>query len=141
MLWVLLLTAALADPPRPPIPMPPGDLIAHLADAPLYGDWYRFPPPEVVRDARRVNVAFRSKMEKEKPSWPEHEHRKFDAAIRYAEWSYKAWDTLDDAQRDGYSWWTRRLKMKQLRTIIGADTYADGEMPPALPYWMFRDLD
>ncbi len=50
------------------------------------------------------------------------------ARLDRARWSFRVWDTLDNAQRFGGVFW-KREQLDALRRMIGPDAFARGEMP------------
>jgi hypothetical protein len=75
-----------------------------------------------------------------------HLYEEYTEAIADLEWSYRAWDVLDDiiASRsltvtpDNLNY--RRRKLAELREIIGPGLYNKGAMPPPVPLWVLREI-
>lgn len=141
----LLLAPVAVGLPMPTAPRdddyPPGRQWADVLAAPLESDLHRFPPRSVCSRARIANRAFVRNLEFERELWPASQQWKFTAAVGDANAAYAAWDKLDDLH--GFQctpWWRKRLMLAELRTLIGADAYAAGEMPAAVPGRWFRDL-
>lgn len=138
----LLIVAQWIPQPMPvPDDFPPGNRYAEVLAAPPESDLFRFPPRSVCTTARHLNTAFRKNLEAERELWPACWQPVFDAALSDAAELYAAWDKLDDCHAFyGPVWWRQRLRPAELRTLIGPDAYAAGEMPPALPSWWAREL-
>lgn len=59
--------------------------------------------------------------------------------VNYLDWSYARWNELDDAQRNSGE--VRLQNLCKLRRVLGAGAYWRGEMPPSVPWWLFRRDD
>lgn len=119
---------------------PPGERYAEILAAPVLDDLFRFPPRGAVNQARSFNGAVRYRLGLEREVWPPAQQWKFDLALEQAQAAYRVWDKLDDAQAEWRPWWDRRLQLAQLKVMLGDEAYAAGDMPPAVPSHLFREL-
>ena len=133
----LALALALAPMPEQP---PNGYRLAEVLAAPPAGDRWRFPPvAEVNRWAwfsyrYRQNLLARADQEE-----PDRRHLFISAhsAMRPNWW---AWELLWQIDQNHDQEWQKRLKLAQLRALIGEDDYYAGVLPEAVPGWLFHDL-
>ena len=132
----------MAPAPRPCVgpDLPPADLLAAVLDAPPAGDRWRFPPPEVVSRSAWFAYRFRCKLLERIPWEPDRA-----GLIRQAHrdcWAHwYAWEILfyidhGDRSKD----WRIRLRLAELRELIGPEAYSRGLMPEPVPGILFSDL-
>jgi hypothetical protein len=110
-----------------------------LADAPSLHDCIRFPEKVLAVECLSFNRAYRKAIEKRLPL-------EFDQAaalkeiLRETDELYKIWDAVRDARCEIYYVPVRRQALKQLRSLLGAEAYYSGQLPPHVPLWRFEEI-
>jgi hypothetical protein len=110
-----------------------------LADAPSLYDCVRFPEKALAVECLSFNRAYRKAIEKRLPL----EYDQADALkeiLRETDELYKIWDAVRDARCEIYYVPVRRQALKQLRSLIGAEAYYSGQLPPHVPLWRFEEI-
>jgi hypothetical protein len=110
-----------------------------LADAPSLNDCIRFPEKALAMECLSFNRAFHKAIEKRLPL--EHDQAAaLKEILRETDDLYKIWDAVRDARCEIYYVPVRRQALKQLRTLIGAEAYYTGQIPPHVPLWRFEEI-
>lgn len=127
--------------------LPPPEALNELATAPAAWERFRFPDSATAEWALRFNQRFADNLGKERDQWPEERHQAlYELVLRENEQLRRPWTALAWAQWDGTQWtpglcdWKRRLRLKELRTLLGPEAWEAGEMPPVVPTWRFREM-
>ena len=60
-------------------------------------------------------------------------------ALQETDRLYQVWDKVRDARCPYYYVTVRRQALKQLRELVGEDSYYSGNLPPCVPLWHFRE--
>lgn len=113
---------------------------AELHDAPLLCDGYRFPDRGLINDMLSFNRAYRQSLDVRQPI----ELARADelrAVLQEVDHLYQVYDKLRDARCEYYYVTVRRQALKQLRELVGAETYYRGELPPVVPVWRFEAVN
>ena len=118
---VLALLPPTVDPALPPL-----------------SDLERFPPPQVVADAMDFNRTVTKRLHGQQ-SMRRHLWWEYQEILDGCNESFWAWDALDDAQSGACG--PRREALRRLKDRIGPAAYFAGRMPPAVPYWLFQEID
>lgn len=105
---------------------------ADLADAPKLAACARLPERRAVNELVKWNREYRRQLEA-RQAWEADRADVLHAAIREADHLYLPWDALRDAQCDFYYVTVRRTALKKLRDALGAEAFATGRMPDAVP--------
>lgn len=111
-----------------------------LKGAPRVGDSNRFPNRTAVNEMITFNRALRTHIDG-------RQHLETDrgdtyrAMLRETDDLFKVWDAVRDSRCDSFYVTTRRLALKRLRDMIGADAYYAGNLPPYVPTWRFQEKD
>jgi hypothetical protein len=105
---------------------------ADLADAPRLEACKGLPERRAANELVRQNREYRCAVEARRPWEPDRADLLHDAVCD-ADRLYRPWDALRDAQCDFYYVTVRRAALKKLRDAIGADAFAAGRMPLAVP--------
>lgn len=103
-----------------------------LADAPKLDACKWLPERRAVNELVRQNREFRCEIEARRP-WETDREDLLHDAVRAADCLYRPWDALRDAQCEFYYVTVRRTALKKLRDAIGAEAFAAGRMPLAVP--------
>jgi hypothetical protein len=106
--------------------------VAELADAPKLEACKWLPERRAVNELVRQNRDYRCELEARRP-WELDRADLFHDALREVDRLYRPWDALRDAQCDFYYVTVRRTALKKVRDAIGADAFAAGRMPAAVP--------
>jgi len=116
----LLLPSPTARAELMPEPLPP------------LTDCKRFPPMHVATSARVFNGQYQSWLRARAPLYLDKRDlaQELEAEARA---SYRAWDTLEDAQDPRLPTDTRLLKLQRLKSLLGDQAYFVGQMPPPVP--------
>lgn len=102
-------------------------------------DRQRFPPPEYARDALKFAEAHNK--------WLDTRHRFSAGSPDWKAWKaehatcLRAWAllvTLDGGYGPMSPECTRR-NLENLRSLLGPEAYAAGQMPPPCPWWLFQE--
>lgn len=107
---------------------------ADLADAPRLDDAGRFPDRATVAEFIRVNRAHRKCLET-RLVWEADRADVLQEAVRQTDRLYRTWDAARDARCEFYYVTVRRQALLRLKTMLGEDAFAAGEMPPYVPEW------
>jgi hypothetical protein len=111
-----------------------------LADAPALSDCQRFPDRDAVNELLSFNRAYRQHLGLRQPMelsrWWE-----LRTALQETDHLYQVWDNVRDARCEYYYVTVRRQALKKLREMIGEDAYYNGQMPPSVPIWRFREVE
>jgi hypothetical protein len=110
-----------------------------LTDAPHLQDAQRFPPRKVVEERLAFNRAYRRQLEQFRTAQPRY-REDLDVAIRETDQLFQIWDSVRDLRSEAYYVPIRRSAMKRLKTQIGEEAYATGQLPPHVPIWRFAEL-
>jgi hypothetical protein len=98
----------------------------------------RFPPPQIVQDARDFNRAVYASLQGQQ-LMRRHLWWEYQEILDGCNQSFRAWDALDDAQSGSCG--PRADALERLRLLIGDEAYYAGRMPPAVPYWLLPEID
>lgn len=110
-----------------------------LIDAPRLFDHWRFPDKASVGQMLSFNRAYKRHLDVMKPLLPD-QATVVTAALRETDQLYQVWDKVHDARSEIYYVPVRRLALKQLRELVGAEAYYTGRLPPHVPVWRFQDV-
>jgi hypothetical protein len=109
-------------------------------EPPPLADLERFPPAEVVRLQLEFNRAVQEYLELRLAVAPHHGEA-LSAALGDTRRLHAAWDLLGDAQNTAFDEDYRRSCLDKLRDRLDFPAYSHGAMPPAVPYWLFPEID
>jgi hypothetical protein len=111
-----------------------------LKGAPPVSDSGRFPDRAAVNEMISFNRALRNHING-------RQHLETDrgdiyrAALKETDDLYKVWDSIRDARCESFYTTTRRMALKRLRDMIGAEAYYSGNLPPYVPTWRFQERE
>jgi hypothetical protein len=111
-----------------------------LLDAPPLADCVRFPPRSEVTQMLSFNRSYREHLEKCK-GVDRHLAWEYEEALREADRLYQIWDAIRDTRCEYYYITVRRQALKRVRDTIGPEAYYNGDYPPHVPIWRFRQID
>lgn len=111
-----------------------------LKGAPLVGDSKRFPDRAAVNEMITFNRALRSHINGRQHLETDRSET-YRTMLRETDDLYKVWDAIRDARCDSFYTTTRRMALKRLRDMIGAEAYYSGNLPPYVPTWRFQERD
>ena len=111
-----------------------------LADAPRVADAERFPDRPAVNELVRFNRAFRRHID-QRCQLEADRAVALGQVLAETDRLYQVWDCVRDARCDFYYVTARRQALQKLRDLIGEEAYAEGELPPNVPTWRFRELE
>nr|BAL55000.1 hypothetical conserved protein [uncultured Planctomycetota bacterium] len=104
-----------------------------LADAPCVNDALIFPRGDTVQQAINFNRACVRWFDEHYAHCRDLPPAKI-AYRRQLDELYRVWDTLREVQCDYYMVSVRRQCLKQLRALLGEDSYREGRLPPPVPF-------
>lgn len=105
-------------------------------NAPRLADVHRLPPAATARAYVEMNEAYRS-WHKAQP-----EYRQDDMALEAAAWQHTFWTlAVEAANESDRCWASRRVKLAELRELLGWENYYAGRWPAFVPHWRFRPID
>lgn len=110
-----------------------------LKDAPNLSSLWRFPAQDDVLDTRDFVRKFKQNLE-EQAEWDSAFRHSLQEEIGQARSSYRLWDTLYDARCSHYNIRTRRKAALRLKQELGDEAFYNGQMPPHVPWWNFREI-
>lgn len=111
--------------------------VIEVKDCPKIEDGFRFMPQKDIYPLKAFNRAYRKHLEV-RLAWEADRADVIGAAIEETDHLYKIWDTLCDAQGEyGYVSY-RRIKLNELKGLIGEEAYMSGTMPDYVPIWRFN---
>jgi hypothetical protein len=110
------------------------------ADAPPVADCCRFPDRAVVNDLLSFNRAYRQYIDVRQPVELLH-GGELRNALQETDRLYQIWDAVRDARCEYYYVTVRRNALKQLRELIGEESYYNAALPPCVPLWRFQRID
>jgi len=108
------------------------------ADAPRLSESFRLPERNAVNDLITFNRGYRKHLV-EKQNLERDRTEQYDIALMETDRLYKVWDLVRDARCDFYYVTVRRAALKKLKTSIGEEAYAMGQLPPNVPTWRFNE--
>jgi hypothetical protein len=111
-----------------------------LADAPPASDAVRFPDRATVNEALAFNRHYREHLAAVQPVELAR-GGELQEAIRETDRLYRLYDAMRDARTDYYYLPVRRAALKTIRDTLGPDAYYTGNLPPAVPIWLFQRVD
>ncbi|MFO0936493.1 MAG: hypothetical protein U0798_08290 [Gemmataceae bacterium] len=109
-----------------------------LASAPKAAEAYRFPDRRFAAEMIQFNRAYRSTLSARQIA----ESDRIDdlsEAIKETDRLYHVWDAARDARCDYYHITVRRQALKKLKSLLGDEEFARGELPPNVPTWRFAE--
>jgi hypothetical protein len=111
-----------------------------LKEVPKVMDAKRFPERAMVNEMLSFNRAFRKHLES---SILIESYRATDYgnAMRETDRLYQIWDAVRDARCEFYYVTVRRQALKKLKSLIGAEGYHMGQLPPYVPTWRFQEMN
>lgn len=110
------------------------DWARELADAPPAADAGRWPGDEEANRLRALNRRFRAHLE-ERLAWEADRADLIWAAIAETDRLYDVWSAVSLATWQGTPVGYSRAALLKLKTLIGAEAYAAGELPSCVPAW------
>jgi hypothetical protein len=111
-----------------------------LKGAPLLNDSNRFPDRAAVNEMISFNRALRNHIDS-RQRWETDRGDMYRAMLRETDDLFKVWDAVRDARCESFYVTTRRMALKRLRDMLGAEAYYSGYLPPYVPTWRFQEKD
>lgn len=105
-----------------------------LADAPPLVDSKRFPCRDDVNELLTFNRNYRQFLETRLILDQVHSDQ-IKAALKETDNLYHVWDIVRNARCGYYYITVRREALQQLRSLLGANAYYSGHLPPHVPIW------
>lgn len=109
-----------------------------LLEAPKLADCQRFPDRGAVTEMLTFNRAYRRYLDARQTMEPDR-CSCVRTALKETDCLYQVWDSVRDARCEYYYVTVRRQALKRLKSQLGADAYAAGELPPHVPLWRFSE--
>ena len=101
---------------------------------------WRFPDRKTCQERLTFNRAFRIKVDGLLAL--ETDRRDFNSLVlAETDFCWKVWDNIGDSTIDSFYVTSRRFAIKRLILQIGAENFYNGNIPPFVPTWRFREQD
>jgi hypothetical protein len=111
-----------------------------LATAPTLADAVRFPDRATVNELLAFNRSYRQHIDIRQPLELVH-WWELRVTVEETDRLYRVWDKVRDARCPYYYVTVRRQALKELRELVGGDSYYSGNLPPCVPLWHFRQAN
>jgi hypothetical protein len=118
-----------------------------LKDAPPVASSERFPDSDTINEAIRFNRAHRKWLEG-RTIWEADRAELYKTATDETDRLYRAWDACREARGECYYVTLRRQGLARLKSyldkmeeegLVGNNAWLNGDMPPCVPVWRFRE--
>jgi len=111
-----------------------------LAGAPLLCEAKRLPDRTTISDLMAFNRSYRDSLTSRLAVDKIHAEE-LQEAVRETDQLYQIWDTARDARCEYYFVSYRRQALQQLRDLVGAESFYQGQLPPNIPWWRIPIVD
>lgn len=111
-----------------------------LADAPPWTDTLRLPPSSTATKYCSWNLAYQEYADGRR--WMcRHRWDEYTVCLEEARQLYQIWKSVQEATDMSNNWVHQRRALRELRDLLGPDSYAAGWLPPPAPVWRFDLLE